>query len=90
MRDNKTKIGFSQLLASAETGLDRFSEGVNRFNEQLEQLNEQAKRRMDEDLERTNRESEERRKQIQEELDADPEVQKIYEALMSKFERGRE
>lgn len=86
-QDRRTKTGFSQLLASAETGLDRFSEGVNKFNEQLDQFNRRAEAWKEEDRERVQKQSEEQRKQIQEELDADPEVRKIYEDLMSKFEK---
>ena len=86
-QDRRAKTGFSQLIASAETGLDRFSEGVNKFNEQLDQFNKRAEEWVEDDRVRVQQQSKEKLKRIQDELDADPELRKIYEELVSKMER---
>lgn len=80
-QDERANTGFSQLLTSAETRLDRFSQGVNKFNEQLDQFNKRAEARREEDRARVQKHSEEKQKRIQEELDADPELRKIYDEL---------
>jgi very-short-patch-repair endonuclease len=88
-QDGRAKTSISQLLASAETGLVRFSEGVDKFNEQLNQFNKRAEAWKQEDRERVQKQSEEKLKRIQDELDADPELQIIYEKLISKMEKDR-
>lgn len=86
-QDERANTGFSRLLASAENRLDRFSQGVNKFNEQLDQFNKRAEAWVEEDLARVQKQSEEKQKRIQEELDADPELRRIYDELSEKMKR---
>lgn len=57
----------------------------NRFNEQLDQFNKRAEKWVEEDRIRVQQQSEQKLKRIQEELDTDPELRKIYDELIEKM-----
>ena len=79
------KFGISGVVASVGTGLDRIGAGVTKFNAQMAQFNERAAQRIEEDRNRVAQEAEEEMKRLQAELDADPELAKIFDQLSAEF-----
>ncbi|MGX9350169.1 endonuclease domain-containing protein [Shimia sp. W99] len=79
------KFGVSDLVASVGTGLDRMGAGVTKFNAQMARFNERAARRIEEDRNRVAQEAEEEMKRLQAELDADPELAKMFDQLSAEF-----
>ena len=84
---NRPKIGISGLVASVESGLDRFTDGMNRFSEQMELSTARMREKNEADRKWILQEAEEQMAQIQTELDADPELRKMFDQLEEEFRR---
>lgn len=86
---NRSIFSMSGLAASVENGLDSFTAGMDNTNAELRQFNERAEKWIEEDRKRVAQEADERMKRLQEELDADPELAKIYEQISAEFDEKR-
>ncbi|WP_425072467.1 endonuclease domain-containing protein [Sagittula sp. S175] len=86
---NKPKFSMSGLAASVENGLESFTAGMDNINAELRQFNERTEKWIKEDRKRVAQEANERMRRLQEELDADPELAKIYEQISAEFDEKR-
>lgn len=81
------KFSISGLVASVENGLDSFTAGMNRLSEQMEQSAARMREKNEADCRRILQEAEEKKARLQAEMDADPELRKIFDQLEEEFRR---
>ena len=81
----RPKLSMSGLVASVENGLDNFTAGMNNINTELRQFNERAEKCAEEDRKRVAQEADKKMKRLQAELDADPELAKMFDQLSAEF-----
>lgn len=80
----------ANAVAAVESGLDKLTGRINasnqNFSEKCDQFLETWQEKLDESLENAQKQAEEQDRQIQDELNADPELRKIYEELQVNWD----
>lgn len=81
-QEMKERLRPAQILATVDGALTKFNADLKKFNQQLKQ-------KSDEDAKMVAQSTENRLKEIQEKLDADPELKKIYDELSAEWDSDR-
>lgn len=81
-QEMKERLRPAQILATVDGALTKFNADLKKFNQQLKQ-------KSDEDAKMVAQRTEKRLKEIQEKLDADPELKKLYDELSVEWDIDR-
>lgn len=87
-RTQEIRDSFSppQLLTAVEDGLNKISENLNQFNKGLQDYNDGHDLRIASITEKCEQKKEDHQRRLQEELDADPKLKKMYDKLSAEWD----